>query len=120
MESRKIPRLELWRGRYRAYRHKYGRLRAFWRGIVLAELGLAYWIRDDEIELVQHLVTVEVVGVELHLDVTVGPKEEHLIERFGSTDPTKIMCECDCLCIAPVEKMGDVCPACGGGEHDGQ
>lgn len=113
-EEKKIPRLELWPPRYRAYRRKYGRFKAFWRGVVLAELGPARWILDDEIELMQHLVTVEAVGVELRLT------REQLVEHFGSTDPMKILCECDCLCIAAVEKIGDVCPTCRGGEHDGQ
>lgn len=71
--SRRIPKQQLWRTRYRAYRHKYGRRKACWRGIVLSELYVLSrgkffkGILADEVELFQYLVTVEAVHVEFHL-----------------------------------------------------
>ena len=102
MESRKIPKRELWPPRYRAYRKKYGRFKAFWRGIVLAELGPARWIRDDEIELMQHLVTVEAVGVELRM----GPRTLGLKNAVGSLESAILVVQlCGILLLGLAEKF---------------
>lgn len=70
-ESNKIPRKILWRMRYQAYRRKYGRWKAFWRGIVLGEVTFCFprlmWLWEDECALMEHLVKVEQVSVELHI-----------------------------------------------------
>ena len=68
MTSTKFSRIKLYRIRYRAYRHKYGPLRAFWRGIVLSALYLySSSILKDERELLPHLIHAEAISVEIHL-----------------------------------------------------
>lgn len=80
--STKIPKKTLWRMRYRAYRHKYGKLGALWRGVVYyavydlldnAAKGVLARMMDDENELIQYLVTAELGSITLH---TVGPDGE--------------------------------------------
>lgn len=70
-KARKTPRRIVWPTRYRAYRHKYGRGAAFWRGIVLSELVFhGYNIKsvyNDDLELMEYLISIKLVGVELHL-----------------------------------------------------
>ena len=68
MKQQRIPRLSLWRGRYQAYRHKYGRLKALWRGIVLTELYMfCKGIVEDDKDLLEHLIHVEATDVRFHL-----------------------------------------------------
>ena len=58
---------KFWYVRYHAYRHKYGRFRAFWRGVVLSKLYMiSSSILKDERELMDHLFKVEAVSVEFH------------------------------------------------------
>lgn len=68
----KLPRRQIWPTRYRAYRHKYGRLAAFWRGIVLSELVFhniqVKSVMKDDLELMEHLISVKLVGATLHVD----------------------------------------------------
>lgn len=70
---------QIWKIRYRAYRHKYGRFKAFWRGIVLTELYMmSKGIAQDDLELIEHLLSVEVVavddplGIVVDIDIQVG------------------------------------------------
>ena len=66
MTSTKFSRIKLYRIRYRAYRHKYGPLRAWWRGVILTMLYLySSSILEDERELMQHLITPTVKVVEM-------------------------------------------------------
>lgn len=67
--TERIPKRQLWTARYRAYRHKYGRLKALWRGVVFYEIlflphnigkGIAKRMVRDELELLQYLVSIEV------------------------------------------------------------
>lgn len=75
--GKKIPRLRLWRHRYSAYRHKYGRWLAFWRGVVLLEMyTLSRGLMDDEKELFEHLFTIEVESVEVVFGGPDAPDQE--------------------------------------------
>lgn len=67
--TRKIPKLNLWYHRYKAYRKKYRPFKAFWRGVVMGEMYSysSSIMVEDETELLGQLVHVEVVSVELHL-----------------------------------------------------
>ena len=66
----------VWKIRYRAYRHKYGRFKAFWRGIVLAELFMmSKGVLQDDADLMDHLITVGPMKVEFHFGD--APPEDH-------------------------------------------
>lgn len=80
-ENKRIPLRQLWGIRYRAYRHKYGRLKAFLKGIVLGEiamrlpkLGAHGIIQQDELDLLQHLVRVELSSVEFYFPSQENPQ----------------------------------------------
>ena len=81
-KNKRIPLRQLWGVRYRAYRHKYGPLKAFFRGIVLGEIAIRIpklriqqILRQDEIDLMQHLVRFEISSVELHFPSQENPHE---------------------------------------------
>lgn len=70
-----IPRRQIWVTRYRAYRHKYGRLTAFWRGVVWGEVAIQVQnVLSDDLELMEHLISVKLESATLH----VGDKEYDL------------------------------------------
>lgn len=71
-----IPIRRIWVMRYRAYRHKYGRWAAFWRGVVWGEVAFRVkTVMDDDLELMEHLVSVKLVGATLHVDGKEYPLE---------------------------------------------
>jgi hypothetical protein len=71
VKTGKIGVFPLYLGRYRAYRTKYGRFRAFWRGVILSwaytqsKGKVGKGIVADDLELIHLLVTVKLVGVRL-------------------------------------------------------
>ena len=65
-EQRKIPKLNLWHHRYKAYRQKYRPFKAFWRGVVMGELyTYSCAMLEDEKELLQGLIGIKVESVTL-------------------------------------------------------
>ena len=71
----RIPRLHYWHIRLRAYRTKYGLLRAIWKAIILSELAFfgptKAWafksLEADELALISKLVEIKLDRVEYHL-----------------------------------------------------
>ena len=73
---KKVPRRQIWATRYRAYRHKYGRLAAFWRGVVWGEVAIHVQdVLSDDLELMEYLISVKLESATLHVDGKEYPLE---------------------------------------------
>ena len=96
-EQRKIPKLDLWYHRYKAYRKKYRPLKAFWRGVVMGELhSYTSTIVADELDLFQELIEVKVESVALvvrrsNQSVTIPSDATGVFEDVSNTNsPTDL------------------------------